>query len=319
MKKVCCILVTFNRKKCLEKVLGCLKNQTYKIDGMIIVNNASTDNTVSFLVDKGYVEEISKIDELTKTTKDKMNVYFYNSSMNTGGAGGFKKAFEIAMEIKDEYDCFWVMDDDIAPRENCLEIMMKSFEKGNKIIVARRIGENFDDPIITKYSFYNPFVHLLCKRLSQPKNKNKSEYYVKTFAFEGPMFSKEIIEKVGVPNQNYFLQGDDYDYAFRCLKYSKIVYLNDAIIDRQLPNITKSSSQEKTYWRLYYSIRNMALLDLRYVKCKLFARIRVNNLKIRWWLISKKHKDVQEWKIAKKAIRDAIHQRDGKIIEPGSI
>ena len=41
-------------------------------------------------------------------------------------------------------------------------------------------------------------------------------------AFEGPLFNRKIIEKVGLPDKNYFLQFDDTDYATRACKYTNI-------------------------------------------------------------------------------------------------
>ena len=38
-KKVCVLLCTYNRKKCLEKVLNALSNQTHQISGIVVVDN----------------------------------------------------------------------------------------------------------------------------------------------------------------------------------------------------------------------------------------------------------------------------------------
>ena len=48
-KKVCVLLCTYNRKKCLEKVLNALSNQTHQITGIVVVDNHSTDGTFSHL------------------------------------------------------------------------------------------------------------------------------------------------------------------------------------------------------------------------------------------------------------------------------
>ena len=44
-KKFCVLLCTYNRKKCLEKVLNALSNQTHQISGIVVVDNHSTDGT----------------------------------------------------------------------------------------------------------------------------------------------------------------------------------------------------------------------------------------------------------------------------------
>ena len=313
-KRVSCIIVTYNRIDYLLKLIDALINQTYAIENIIIVNNKSTDKTVESLIDKKIINKETLFDTITINEYKGLKVLFYNSSVNTGGAGGFRKGFEIAKEIESDY--FWVMDDDICPERDCLKNSIDSFDKEHLVCVPKRIGENFDDTVVLKYNFSNPFVHLFFDRVSKEiKNPNKT-CEVKTFTFEGPIFSKEIMNIVGLPNDKYFLQGDDYDYAFRCLKYTNIYYLPNAIIHRQIPCSQKGNSDFKL-WRLYYSIRNMALLDVRYCSNYFAKKLRPIWLKLRWYYVSIKQKNPRIRVVTKRAIHDACHNIDGKIVELG--
>ena len=49
MNKICAIVVTYNRVELLKLTIEKLLKQTRKIDEVIIINNASTDNTGEFL------------------------------------------------------------------------------------------------------------------------------------------------------------------------------------------------------------------------------------------------------------------------------
>ena len=49
MAKICCIIVTYNRKKYLIKELDALIHQSYPIEGFIIINNDSPDDTFDYL------------------------------------------------------------------------------------------------------------------------------------------------------------------------------------------------------------------------------------------------------------------------------
>ena len=317
MKKVCCLIVTYNRCNCLKILLDSLDKQTYPIDGFIIINNSSTDNTVKSLQENQVINK-TDLDKENNSKWKERDVIFYNSSINTGGAGGFKKGFEIAIQNIQKYDYFWVMDDDVQPRNDCLEQLMKCFDNEHEVCVPRRIGVGFYDSIIVKYRFNNPFVYTLFSRGVSVKNIKKDKYDVKTFTFEGPLLSSTLIGQIGIPNDKFFLQGDDYDYAFRCLRNTSIYYVSNAIIDRQLP-IVMSSSQDKSYWRLYYSIRNMSILDLKYAKNNLIGRLRVLNNQIHWFFVGIKHNNPIERKIVKRAFRDALNGIDGKTILPGEI
>jgi GT2 family glycosyltransferase len=306
-----CLIVTFNRRKCLQNLLDSLFNQSLKITGLIIINNNSTDDTVPWLIKEGIITS-SLEDKVNCSTKNGTKILFFNSLTNLGGSGGFELGFKIAKEYS--FDYLWVMDDDVMPEENCLELLSKCFDENHEVVVPARDGVNFHDQIIHGYRFTNPFVHTFLSREKIAKTCVNEKIEVKAFTFEGPLFSHHIIEEVGLPDASYFLQGDDYDYAFRCLKHTSIYYIPSAILHRQIP-VAKSNSL--TYWRLYYSLRNAALLDYRYSKAKIFAEIRVFNFKLKWLLISIKRKDQIEKKIVKLAFYDAKHGLTGKRINPG--
>lgn len=314
-KSVCAIIVTYNRAKCLDKTLVALFNQTYKIDKFIVINNNSSDGTVDVLHKNGIDASNDKVDEFILLKSGNREYYYYFSGSNLGGAGGFAIAIK---KVKDlDVDLVWIMDDDIEPRKDCLEKSISLMDDNHRIIVPRRIGENFTDTIVKKYRFCNPFVYLFVNRCVIEKKVKKNTYDVMAFTFEGPLIDKKIIQQVGVPNEKYFLQGDDYDYSFRCLKYTRILYVVDAIIDRQLPFNPNLSN--KNYWRLYYSLRNASLLDLRYSKPKFIGKLKVYNNMIRWFFIGIKHKNKNERKVVKIAFRDALNNKDGKVYNPGEI
>lgn len=54
MKRVGCIIVTFNKLELLKECINAVLNQTVKVDKIFIVDNASTDNT------RDYVEQLTK-------------------------------------------------------------------------------------------------------------------------------------------------------------------------------------------------------------------------------------------------------------------
>lgn len=308
MAKICCIIVTYNRKKYLIKELDALIRQSYPIEGFIIINNDSPDDTFEYLSENGFTSKEKRIDEVVNSIYNGKEIYYYQSSANLGGSGGFKKGFEIAQSL-DKYDYFWVMDDDICPRENCLENLISNFNDKYGIYVPKRIGENFKDSIVVKYRFNNPFVHLFFDRAVEAKKEAKT-HEVNIITFEGPLIRKDILKKVGLPNDRYFLQGDDYDYAFRSLQYTKILYVCDAIIDRQIPF---ANTQNKPSIRDYYGARNAVLLDIRYCKNPIARYLRPRFFRLRWRLVYIiKHKDKELWRYVKTGINDAIHGIDGK-------
>ena len=73
--KIAAVIVTYNRLDMLKEVLDAFDNQIKQPDYLIVVNNASTDNTSEFL------ELWSKRGSISKIV--------ITTSENIGGSGGF--------------------------------------------------------------------------------------------------------------------------------------------------------------------------------------------------------------------------------------
>lgn len=67
----------------------------------------------------------------------------------------------------------------------------------------------------------------------------KEQYFVADMPFEGPLLKTELVRTIGIPEQGFFLEYDDSDYAQRILQHSKIVYVTNAILHRQLVKKTR--------------------------------------------------------------------------------
>ena len=96
------VTVTFNRKELLKRTIDCLRKNK-PVSKIVVVNNGSTDGTGEWL---------AKQDDLIVITQE-----------NVGGSGGFYTGIEYA--YKAGADWIWCMDDDVFPRENCLEELLK--------------------------------------------------------------------------------------------------------------------------------------------------------------------------------------------------
>ncbi len=233
------VLVTYNRLELLKDCLFSLMNQTYPIDKVIIINNASTDGTIEFL--NGFND---------------LPLHIISESCNTGGAGGFYKGVKTAFE--QGFDWVFLMDDDVYPEKNCLEKLMK-FRMGAMIAVREDKQGKLVERSAIKYDLKNPiFPNPKRNSISdcyQQRNQMPETVIVDNVAFEGFMIHREIIKKVGFPEPKYFIFYDDVDYALRirALGY-KITAIRDAILVRQLDFDQKAALNS---WKAYYMFRNL--------------------------------------------------------------
>lgn len=245
--QITAVVVTFNRKELLKKNIDCLRKQSKPLSRIIVVNNGSTDGTHEWL----------------DSQKDLMVIH----QANVGGSGGFYTGIEQAYQAG--ADWIWCMDDDVFPRTNCLEELLKEAKENTiGILAPRRLmeGEIFCHDF-QQYNLTNPFASMYAQRLDNPKVNAPIE--IKGTAFEGPLIRREVVEKIGLPNKDLFIFCDDTDYCIRAVQAGfRIMYIPAALMDKQkfFSNDTWAERNRKKKWKRYYQIRNSAFLNHRYGK-----------------------------------------------------
>ena len=138
---ICCVVVTYNRKKLLLECLNALRNQTYKLSKIIVIDNHSTDGTQELLNEKGIL-------------KDKLIEYHYQEK-NLGGAGGFYEG--IKTSLNEKFDWVWIMDDDTIPTQSALEELIlakEALQSENISFLCSKViglnGEEMNLPTISR-------------------------------------------------------------------------------------------------------------------------------------------------------------------------
>lgn len=317
LKSVCAVLVTYNRIECLKKVIKGLEQQTHPISRIFVFNNASTDETLEYLLDNHFKQVVDS-SELGKLDEQDTKIVF-NSKENLGGSGGFAKAIGYAENFN--YDYIWIMDDDVLPESNCLELLLKTMrETGTQVALPSRNDANHQDFICEKMDFSNFLKYCPYSQKIAIQYPLKDDYYfVGDMPFEGPLVETKLASKVGVPNAGFFLEYDDSDYAQRLLKYSKIVYVTHAILHRQLAKKgqQRKLKRDRYTWRTYYTLRNNIIFERKYGENWL-----VRNVSPRLLLIHKTVKSILDGyaknnlPLLFKAYSDGIHGRMGKRVSP---
>jgi len=174
-------------KSCIETLL----NQTVPCD-VLVVDNASSDDTRMIL---------SNISE--------ERVYHMHLQRNTGGAGGFNFGMKHAVEKGYEY--IWLMDDDTMPRKNALEELLKADS-----ILAGQYGFLSSLALWTDGS--------IC-RINRQKFTNALHESIELLqhnilpiqqaTFVSCFMKADVVRRVGLPIQEFFIWGDDIEYTRR--------------------------------------------------------------------------------------------------------
>ena len=265
-KKIAVALVTYNRLDLLKECLASLRKQTYKPDKIIIINNDSTDGTTNWLNEQTDLEVIHQA--------------------NLGGSGGFYTGIKLAYE--QGFDFIWVMDDDVEPELDCLEKLMQSFvDFGDEYDVL--LPDRFYDATRnkrwrygTKFNFTNPLKNIgVGNGICAADDLSKKILPIVAFTFEGPIFKREVIEKIGNVEKDFFINHDDTDYSIRAIRAGfKIGVVTDALLIKKIFIDVKKGLRAD--FKLYYLVRNNIILDRKFGN-NFFALIR--NIRINLRLI----------------------------------
>lgn len=236
-KKVCCVLVTYNRIQLLKKSIDSITNQTYKIEKLIVVDNASTDGTHEYLTElekKGVIE-------------------YVRLEKNIGGSGGFYTGIQKAM--LENTDWIWIMDDDTICMENSLELLIKNIKNTNDVgFICSRVLWKDGNVHYMNIPSIKPIID------DKPFNKYMGKLLVESCSFVSVMINKEAIMKVGLPYKEFFIWGDDSEYTKRITNQGYLgIYCEDSVVEHHTgtnynTNIMKDN--ECNYWKYKFGIRN---------------------------------------------------------------
>lgn len=302
-KTVAAIVVTYNRKVLLTECIDALLHQTQLLDKIIIINNASTDGTSALLSEKGY---------LTNPT-----IHYVELSENTGGAGGFCKGVKTGYEMG--YDWIWLMDDDAEPKSDSLQQLMLFLKNQNQndIIMVTPKPVGLDGNIQKHHrGFLNP------KKLST--FSLSGEAYEKDFteigfsSFVGPLFSRNVIKKIGFPEKNFFIWWDDVEYSIRASKHGKMFYIKNSVIihkDKQ-PDTAPNYIPIQQYWKKYYGNRNRIQTFRKHYRTsiiKIFFNLLIIPIK---QIVMKEPQKIRRIKYIIRSFKDGLLGNTGKTIIP---
>lgn len=266
---VAAVVVTFNRKEELLTNITMLKGQTRTLDRIMILDNCSTDGTQEFLREKGLLDD------------DQINYICLES--NIGGAGGFSEGTKRAYEKG--YDYAWLMDDDGHPNDKyCLETIMEcadELRKRNPLLMLNSMVTDHE-----KLSFglmgYQTVAEL-------DRKVSEEVLYDDIKPFNGTLVSRKLIEKIGYPDRDFFIKGDEADYRIRAAEAGAVV----ATVRKSVyyhPAQTKSYKKlfgkrfkvvSESPWKEYYRTRNhihIALMHKQYGRIKKIFRQQVCNV-----------------------------------------
>ena len=335
------VIVTYgNRFHLLKQVIdSALAEGVAKV---IVVDNNSASESREKL--KAYEKELGN---------QKIKVLYLDD--NYGSAGGFKMGLEVAYNGS-ECEFMWLLDDDNKPMDNSLKILLdfwRSLEiedKEEKIallsyrfkkeqLIKKAIINNEPELVLgLKNSFLGFHIKELHKkilrhlkiRLKSERNmverenvirqENVIRYGVVPVAPYGGLFiHKNLLNKIGFPNEDLYLYADDHEWTYRITQTGGRIYLvlDSLIDDLELSWYVPKNAKETTFSiisksdseRVYYNVRNRVFFEVNNL---------VNNKIVYWinilvYLLLITLSNTKNTKTIIKAIRDGYKGKLGRM------
>jgi GT2 family glycosyltransferase len=243
---VAVVVVTYNRADLLGRMLDGLAAQTHEPDAVIIVDNASTDHTRAVLgAHRG------------------LSLQRIHLDTNTGGSGGFHTGVEAAYD--QGFDRIWLMDDDVVPAPDCLAVLMAQ-DEAFLMAVREDTHGHLVEKAATDFDLTRPW-SVRPKRASVDttygdRSEMPERVELHNIAFEGPLFRREVVKTIGLPDASFFIFYDDVDFALRARRAGYHIWsMRDAVLVRQLDF---SQQHDLAGWKGYYMYRNLFAVHFRH-------------------------------------------------------
>lgn len=242
------ILLNYNGYKETIECIESLEKITYKNYKIVIVDNASTDNSEKIL-------------------KEKFNNHvFIQTKKNLGFAGGNNIGIKHAIKCGAEY--ILLLNNDTIVKNDFLEHLVKSSIEGDNVGISIGKIYYYSNPNTIWYAggyiskFKGNAYHIGMNELDNP-NFNKKIYI--DFATGCMQLIKvDAIKSVGLMDEDYFLYYEDTDYSCKMIRNGyKILYEPKSVIWHKVSTSTGSHSKLSEYYltrnRLIFIKRNIKL------------------------------------------------------------
>lgn len=250
-KKVVVVVLAWNHiQDTLETVQSLLESNydNYKI---VLVDNASTDNTIA-LIKASFPD-----------------VHILASEVNRGVSGGYNLGMKWALEQDAEYVIVANNDIKVDPRM-IRELVFVAESDQYCGVVMPKIYHYYGDPTRiwctgAYYRFFPPAI----KMQNYNKLETKINRYPLALEFAPScvlLIKKSTIQEIGYFDEKFFFYYDDWDYCARTRHVGhKILFAKDAIIRHKISISTqKSATKPLNWWHqlgwsvAYYAEKNLS-------------------------------------------------------------
>jgi rhamnosyltransferase len=244
---------TFNDADIIDQTMEAVLRQTRPVDGILLVDNASTDGT------------------LDRPSLKHATVLRHPENLGTSGA----VVTGLRFALEQDYDWIWVFDADSIPEPDALERLLDLYtgwprNLQDETAFLACLYSNVQDGVPRHGGLFTR--HGLAAARPEPE----ARYYHCHFTiWSGCLYRLAAIRQIGLPNPDYVLDWGEAEYGYRVMKagYKGFIH-QDAVLHHNIRGHTSFTPVEVklgpatvTFYefppiRCYYSRRNMLYFAL---------------------------------------------------------
>jgi rhamnopyranosyl-N-acetylglucosaminyl-diphospho-decaprenol beta-1,3/1,4-galactofuranosyltransferase len=312
--KVACVTVAYNNGDNIQKLLDSLLTQSKRVEEIIVIDNASSDDTAAAVKEK-----FPQVTLLVNTS-------------NTGVGGGYAQGMDYAYQKG--YEWMWLLDGDSLPQTSALEELAEAF--ASLRATHPKIGILASCPVkrLTNQR-YGGFLWR-GRFVVPPKALATSQepFPVDSTISSGCLVSRRAVEDVGLPRADFFMDFVDHEYNLRVRRNGyDIMFVPASVVYHEIGQslvvksrivraiarlATKSPLGVEAPWRQYYVVRNQVYTfwhEFRNYRAVFFFMLLVGRMIMGMLLFNEKDK-TKRIRYIISGLRDGFKGRLGRTVNP---
>lgn len=197
-QRIIAVVVTYNRLAMLMGLVTRLR-EVERLHTILVIDNASADGTGEWLA------------AASADPAPGPRLEFRTLDRNRGGAGGFHAGLDRAVELG--ADLVWLMDDDGLPEPTCLDRLLR---RDGELDLWGPVVVDLADPDRLVFPIRLPGRAAVVHRMAEVRAA-ATDGLIRgaVIPFNGVLVTRELVERIGLVREDFFIWGDDHEYRLR--------------------------------------------------------------------------------------------------------
>ena len=243
---VASVTVAYNGAGVLSRQMEALARQSRAFDEIIVVDDASSDNTAALIADQY------------------PHVTLLRHSENSGIGAGLATGLAYAL-LQRGHDWALTLDQDSVPDQDALDALLKGLASLNEL--ADEVGIAAALPVhLGTGTCYSPRLWREGFAEPAPETRRQPIWLADLVISSGSMVRRQLVEAIGLPRADFFMDFIDFEYCLRArTRGFQIAVVTSSQFGHEIGDACKvwipgysRPWPDHAPWREYYMSRNMA-------------------------------------------------------------